>query len=228
LRGFLLTLAIADDVAAIALIAVFYAEGIDLYWLGGAFVLCLAIVLVRKVGVRNIGPYLVLGTLVWLATLHSGVHATLAGVALGLIIPARGDPAPLETLQRKLHPWSSFAVIPLFALANAGVRIDLDQLGDAIASPITRGIVIGLVVGKTVGIAGFAWMAVRLGVGALTSEDVIYWGERPSGGSVSRSHCSSPILLSMVASNQRRRSASFWAPRSLHLSAQRPCVRRHR
>jgi NhaA family Na+:H+ antiporter len=172
LRSFLLTLAIADDLAAIVVIALFYGATIQLAWLAVAVFLCIAVVLLQRTRVWHIGPYAVLGVLIWFATLRSGVHATVAGVALGLLTPVR-DPSgpqrdlggPAERLQRLLHPWSSFVVIPLFALANAGVALGSTNWRASLTSPVTLGVVVGLVVGKAVGIAGFAWSAIKIGVG---------------------------------------------------------------
>jgi len=166
---FLLTLAIVDDIIAVSVIAVFYTDQITLGWLAVALGGLGAIVVLRRLGVRAISPYVPLGLLVWFATFESGVHATIAGVALGLITPARPvrGRKVLEELEHRLHPVSSYLVIPVFALANAGVPLGRDQLGAAAGSRVAWGIVLGLVVGKLFGIAGATLAGVRLGWGSL-------------------------------------------------------------
>ena len=139
-KVFLLTLAIVDDILAITVIAVFYTSQLAVAWLAVAAGMVL-VLLLRQLGVRAISAYVPLGVLVWLATLESGVHATIAGVALGLATPARpvGGRPVLEQLQHRLHPLSSYLVIPLFALANAGVPLGGDALGRAARSPVAWG-----------------------------------------------------------------------------------------
>jgi NhaA family Na+:H+ antiporter len=169
LKLFLLTLAIVDDVGAIVVIAVFYSTGIDFAWLGGAAAVVAAIYAARRLGARHplvvVAPALVL----WVCFFQSGVHATLAGVVLGLLIPAgtEHDRAFLDRIERGLHPWTSFVVVPVFALANAGIALGPDALRDAAASPITWGVATGLVVGKIVGIVGVTMIGPRLRLGRL-------------------------------------------------------------
>ncbi len=172
MKVFLLTLAIVDDIGAIVVIALFYSKGVSASWLVGAAVVLVVIVAMRKVGFTSPWWYVLPAIALWIATEESGVHATIAGVALGLLTPAAPGPAegPLERLEPRLHPWSSFLVVPLFALANAGVVLTGGALGDASASSVAWGIVLGLVVGKTVGIAGFTALGLRLG-----------WGRLPAG-----------------------------------------------
>jgi NhaA family Na+:H+ antiporter len=201
LKVFLLSLAIVDDIGAILVIAVFYSHGFQLGWLIGALVLLAGIVVLRRLKVTWTPLYVLVGAGVWFATFESGIHATIAGVALGLLTPARpADPrgykdvyretglleeqpdaqslravslqatevvSVAERLEYLLHPWTSYAVIPLFALANAGVRLSLDTLGDAMSSPVALGIAAGLVLGKIVGISSAAWIAVKLNLGRL-------------------------------------------------------------
>ena len=139
-KVFLLTLAIVDDILANTVIAVFYTSQLAVAWLAVAAGMVL-VLLLRQLGVRAISAYVPLGVLVWLATLESGAHATIAGVALGLATPARpvGGRPVLEQLQHRLHPLSSYLVIPLFALANAGVPLGGDALGRAARSPVAWG-----------------------------------------------------------------------------------------
>ena len=182
----LLGIAIVDDVIAISVIALFYSEGISLVWLTGAVAGLLVVAGMRLLGVSRVLAYVPVGLLVWLATLESGVHPTVAGVALALLTPT--DPVNgrrvLEDLEHRLHPYSAFAVLPVFALANAGIALGGDVLADAATSPLPWAIAAGLVVGKLLGIAGAALLALRLRVGAL-GEDVRLaqvWGVAALGG----------------------------------------------
>jgi Na+:H+ antiporter, NhaA family len=169
LKLFLLTLAIVDDIGAIIVIAVFYSEGIEAAWLGGAAAALALFFLMRGLGVRLPLLYVFPALVLWVCTFESGVHATIAGVALGLLTPAGSfrDRRVLEQLERRLHLWTSLLVVPVFALANAGVDVGVDALRDAASSRITWGIVSGLVVGKIVGIAAATGIALRLGLGRL-------------------------------------------------------------
>ncbi|MFN2491007.1 MAG: Na+/H+ antiporter NhaA [Actinomycetota bacterium] len=209
LKVFLLSLAIVDDIGAILVIAVFYSGGIQIGWLGAALGLLALVVLLRVIHVWWVPVYVVVGTAVWLATFESGVHATIAGVVLGLLTPATPlDPSALdstglgtfdggerpsphevrvaqtqanaslsvaERFSHLLHPWTSFVIVPLFALANAGISLGADDLGAALRSPVTLGVIVGLVAGKVVGITGFAWSSVRLGVARLPED--IGWAQ---------------------------------------------------
>ena len=168
LKVFLLTLAIADDVGAILIIAVAYSKGIDPGWLAAAVGGLVAVGLLRR-WVSSPWAYVPLAIFVWVATLESGVHATIAGVALGLMTPAGtvGGRAVLAQLEHRLHPVTSYGVLPLFALANAGVVLDAAGLTTALTSRVTIGIVVGLLVGKTLGIAAGTWVGLRSGVGRL-------------------------------------------------------------
>jgi NhaA family Na+:H+ antiporter len=170
-RVFLLSLAIVDDVGAIILIAAFYSAGISSTALAVAAGLALGIGVLRRFDIGWVPVYVLLGALFWIAMSASGVHATIAGVVLGLMAPARrgedSDPArpPMtERLLHRLHPWSSYAIVPLFALANAGVVLSRDSLAHASSSRVAIGIAVGLVAGKLVGVGGAAWIAVRLGL----------------------------------------------------------------
>jgi len=199
LKLFLLTLAIVDDIGAIVVIAVFYSSDVEpLPLLAAAGVIGLMGVL-RRLEVFWLPVYVALGVVVWLAVFESGVHATIAGVVLGLLAPARpltpthvarewtqdlgDDPTPAELrqmaklartttsvaerLQSEIHPYTSLAIIPIFALANAGVVFEGSALGAPGAGMVAAGVALGLVVGKLVGVTGGAYLAVRLRVGAL-------------------------------------------------------------
>jgi NhaA family Na+:H+ antiporter len=169
LKVFLLTLAILDDFGAIVIIALAYTDHLSaasMLVAAGALA-ALAVLNWRNVG--SITPYLLVGLVLWVAVLKSGVHATLAGVALAFFIPARsgpGDDSPLRRLEHDLHPAVAYAILPLFAFANAGVSLEGVTLATMVA-PVPLGIAAGLLVGKTVGVFGFAWMTIRLGLARL-------------------------------------------------------------
>ncbi|WP_158693107.1 Na+/H+ antiporter NhaA [Streptomyces viridochromogenes] len=166
---FLLSVAIVDDILAIGVIAIFYTERLKLWWLAGAVAGLLVAAGMRRLGVNLPWAYVPVGVLVWFATLESGVHATLAGVALGLLTPARpvAGRNVLDDLERSLHPVSAFLVVPVFALANAGVDLRGGALGDAYGQAVTWAIIAGLVLGKIIGIGGVTYLVRRLGWGAL-------------------------------------------------------------
>ncbi|HEX5911142.1 MAG TPA: Na+/H+ antiporter NhaA, partial [Thermoleophilaceae bacterium] len=200
-RLFLLTLAIVDDIGAVAVIAAFYSSGIDLVALGGAAAVLGLVVVGRRLTTWRGPAYVVAGIVLWLLTYASGVHPTIAAVALGLVtavhpprretiaraaslgrvfrrdLSAEGGRAaalevssavsPNERFQQAIHPWSSYLVVPLFALANAGVSLSGDALSRAVSSPITLGVILGLVVGKGLGVSLVAGGAVRAGLGRL-------------------------------------------------------------
>jgi NhaA family Na+:H+ antiporter len=169
LKLFLLTLAIVDDIGAIIVIAVFYSEGIEPLWLGGAAAALAFFFVMRGMGLRHPLLYVLPAGVLWVCTFESGVHATIAGVALGLVTPAGSfrDRRVLEQVERRLHLWTSFLVVPVFALANAGVSVGAEALRDAATSRITWGVVGGLVVGKLVGITAATVIGARLGLGRL-------------------------------------------------------------
>lgn len=168
----LLTVAIVDDIIAIGVIAIFYSDSISALWLAAAVVGLGVVLVMRRLGVEAIWPYVPVGLLVWLCTLESGVHATIAGVALALLTPAGrvGGRHVLDTLEHRLAPVSAFLVVPLFAIANAGVVLAGDTLRAAASSPVALGIAVGLVVGKVVGVSAGIALMVRTG-----------WGHLPEG-----------------------------------------------
>ena len=169
LKVFLLTLAILDDFGAIAIIAVAYTDQLSTGSLAMAAVAIAVLALLNRCRVLSIAPYILVGVVLWVAVLKSGVHATLAGVALAFFIPMKGqdeDDSPLRRLEHDLHPAVAFGIVPLFAFANAGVSLEGVTLASAFA-PVPLGIAAGLFVGKTVGVFGFAWASIRLGIGRL-------------------------------------------------------------
>lgn len=168
LKALLLAVAVIDDIGAIAIIALFYTPGVDLAMLGAAAVV---LVLLAGFGYMRVGssiPYAILGVALWYFVLKSGVHATLAGVALAMCIPMtdRKGEAKLEHWEHGLHPWVAFMVVPIFALANAGVSFEGMEPA-ALLAPLPLGIALGLLVGKQVGIVGLAWLAVKSGIARL-------------------------------------------------------------
>jgi NhaA family Na+:H+ antiporter len=169
LRLFLLTLAIVDDVGAIVVIALFYSGGADWAWLLAAFGALALIFGLQALKVTNHIAYVLPAFAMWFATFQSGVHPTIAGVLLGLTIPARpfGGRVVMDRLETAVHPVSSFVVVPLFALANAGVIRSADTLSAAVGSPVFWGVVAGLVGGKTFGIVGAAVFSRFLKLGRL-------------------------------------------------------------
>ena len=181
LKIFLLALAIVDDLGAVIVIAVFYAGQLSLASLAAAGFLLAVVLVVQRSGVTAYPAYFLLGGVVWIATLASGVHATVAGVLIGLLTPTRVEAAgsrpafsPIDQLTDALHPWTAFAVMPIFALANAGLVLDTRALGDPLAQRVTLAVALGLLVGKPLGITLLSWLAVRAGLAALPAG--VGWG----------------------------------------------------
>ena len=177
LKVFLTAVAVLDDFGAIAIIAVFYTADLSALALGLAALALAVLAVLNLAGVRRIGPYILVGVFLWVFVLKSGVHATLAGVALAFAIPLRpgGADAPATRLEHMLHPWVTWAILPLFAFANAGVSFA--GMGWAsLAQPITLGIAAGLFIGKQLGIFLCAGAAIKLGAAALpTGASFMAW-----------------------------------------------------
>ena len=212
LKVFLLALAIADDLGAIAVIAVFYTDDLQLEWLGFAVALLGLTYVMGRAGIRDVIVYVGVGIVAWVAVHESGIHATIAGVAFGLMAPispifgqrhlsasalelvvqareaerrggesdddrnaalrdleelARESQPILDRLEHALHPWTSYVIIPIFALANAGVDLGGDAISSAATSRATAGVALGLMIGKPLGIVAFSWLSVRIGIAAL-------------------------------------------------------------
>jgi len=214
LLTFLIALAIVDDLGAVLVIALFYTEAINTFALTIAVAVMFFLVALNLGGIRRASPYIILGLVLWIAMLQSGVHATIAGIILAFTIPMRpkynanrflsqinemviqikrayqqeenivrndelrsrvralGDgvllvQAPAQIMERKMHIPTAYFIIPVFSLANAGVPIDWASFGSVITHPVSIGITAGLVLGKLIGIAGFSWLAVKLGVTSL-------------------------------------------------------------
>ena len=214
LLTFLVALAIVDDLGAVIVIALFYTDQIVLDALAFAGLFLCILIFFNRAGIRHPAPYFLVGLLLWLAMLKSGVHATLAGVITALTIPAspkyeptsfsnlvrklmdkfdksyrpgesimRNDEqrsilqtlengvhlveTPLQRLEHSMHVWVAFLIIPIFALANAGIPIEFAKIGESLSHPVTLGVIAGLLLGKVVGIAGFSWVAIKMGAGSL-------------------------------------------------------------
>lgn len=159
LKLFLTAFAIVDDMGAVLVIALFYTAQISWLFLALGFGILGALLVFNRMHVLKSSIYLTLGAFVWFAFLKSGIHATVAGVLLALVIPTRTG----IKLEHTFHPWVSFGIMPLFALANAGVSLS----GGTLFHPINLGIISGLIIGKQIGITLFSWLAVRLRVAAL-------------------------------------------------------------
>ena len=179
LKIFLTALAILDDLGAVAIIALFYTADLRLGWLALAMVaLALGLALARR-GVVRLAPYLILGMLMWTLVLRSGVHPTLAGVALAMVVPLRRSPgrpddpsSPLHRLEHGLQPWVAYLVLPVFGFANAGVSLaGVDAA--TLLQPLPLGVAAGLFLGKQLGVFGTTWAAIRL-----------RWAVRPEGASL--------------------------------------------
>jgi NhaA family Na+:H+ antiporter len=173
LKVFLTALAILDDLGAVIIIAIFYTADLSSLFLGLDAVTLILLFALNRLGVTRLSPYLVLGALLWFFALKSGIHATLAGVALALTIPLKTSPgtpdsaeSPLHKLEHALHPYVAFLIIPIFGFANAGVSFA--GLGpSALLAPVPLGITLGLFLGKQIGVFGFGWAAIRAGLADL-------------------------------------------------------------
>ena len=178
LRLFLLSLAVVDDLGAIALIAFLYTESLRLLPIVGAVVLLAVYALAQRRRITTPLLYVPLGIAVWLCVHDAGIHATVAGVALGLLTRVRNDPgeehAPAERLEHRLQPWSAGVVVPVFAFTAAGVAVSGDALSTALDDPAAQGVFLGLLVGKLVGVLGASWLAVRTGLAQLP-ERIGWW-----------------------------------------------------
>ena len=177
LKLFLMTLAIIDDLGAIIVIAVFYSSelsGVSLMLAAACLVVLIAM---NRMGVIKIAPYMIVGLILWVCVLKSGVHATLAGVTLAFCIPLRtrnSEPSPLMGIEHALHPWVAYGILPLFAFANAGVSLTGVNL-HSFTHHVPIGIAAGLLIGKTVGVFGLTWIVIKTGLAALPTG--ANWGQ---------------------------------------------------
>lgn len=171
LKVFLTAVAIIDDLGAILVIALFYTAQLSPMMLLAAAAGIVLLLLLNRARVMHIGPYVVIGLVIWVCVLKSGIHATLAGVVTAMAIPLKdrhGD-SPLETAEHALHPWVAFAVLPVFAFVNAGVNLAGVSLG-TVAQGIPLGIALGLVLGKAVGVFGASWLLIRFTGASLPAQ----------------------------------------------------------
>ncbi|GJD86540.1 Na(+)/H(+) antiporter NhaA [Methylobacterium hispanicum] len=178
LKVFLSAVAIVDDLGAVIIIALFYTGGLDLPMLAGAGLTLAALIALNRLGVTRLAPYLVLGAVLWFLVLRSGVHATVAGVLLALTVPIRPSPgrpedptSPLHRLEHALMPWVTYAIVPIFGFANAGVNLG-GLAPDALLHPVTLGVALGLFLGKQIGVFASVRLAVAAGL-----------AQRPAGAS---------------------------------------------
>ncbi|WP_122550271.1 Na+/H+ antiporter NhaA [Pseudomonas viridiflava] len=175
LKLFLMTLAIIDDLGAIIVIALVYSGELSQVSLILAAVSIIALIAMNRSGVSRLAPYLLVGLVLWVCVLKSGVHATLAGVVLAFCIPLRtsSKSSPLLTLEHGLHPWVAYGILPLFAFANAGVSLAGVTM-ESFTHPVPLGIAAGLLLGKTLGVFGLTWLAVKTRMASLPKD--ANWG----------------------------------------------------
>lgn len=171
LKVFLLALAIIDDIGVIVIIAIFYSTDLSVVSLIIASIAIALMIMLNVRGVKSLIPYGLLGLILWIAVLKSGVHATLAGVIIAFCIPLKvkeGDESPARYLEHSLHPWSTLLILPLFAFANAGLSL-ANMTMDSLVEPVTLGVMFGLLIGKPVGVMLFSFIAVKLKWATLPS-----------------------------------------------------------
>jgi len=169
LKLFLLTLAITDDFGAIIIIAIFYTDNLSVLSLGVASTALMILFVLNRRGCRQLAPYLLVGLILWISVLKSGVHATLAGVLLAMFIPMRrgqNSTSPLEKLEEDLHPVVAFAILPLFAFANSGISFEGFSMS-TLLQPVPLGIALGLFLGNQVGVFSLSWLTVKAGLARL-------------------------------------------------------------
>ena len=173
LKLFLMTLAIIDDLGAIIIIALFYTAKLSLISLFIAIIAVIALFILNRMGIMSLASYMLIGIVLWVAVLKSGVHATLAGVVTAFFIPFKKEPGEsqtqLEKLEHDLHPAVAYGILPLFAFANTGIPFDGITL-DSLFHPIPLGIALGLFIGKQLGVFGFCWLAVKMGITKLSQD----------------------------------------------------------
>lgn len=168
LKVFLLALAIIDDLGVIVIIALFYTSQLSLSALAVSIAAIAVLWWMNRRGVDRISAYILVGIVLWVAVLKSGVHATLAGVVVGFMVPIKGErhESPLKHLEHALHPWCAYLILPLFAFANAGVSLAGIGLSDML-NPLPLGIMLGLFIGKPLGVFSISWLAVKAGIARL-------------------------------------------------------------
>lgn len=172
LKIFVVALSIVDDILAVGIIAIFYTGSLSLAALSLAAVGLLALILLNRLGIKRIAPYMLIGLLIWVCVLESKIHATLAGVAIGLVIPLYSRDgtkySPLRRLELMLHPWVAFFILPIFVVFNGGIPFT-DFTLDSLLSPVPMGIAWGLFLGKSCGVFAIVWLSVKVGLARLPS-----------------------------------------------------------
>lgn len=173
LKLFLVTLAIIDDLGAIIIIAIFYTADLSVFSLSLAAAAVVVLFMMNRRGVLKLTPYILVGMILWAAVLKSGVHATLAGVLTALFIPFKTTPGEsqtqLEKIEHDLHPTVVYGILPLFAFANAGIPFEAMTF-EYLAHPVPMGIAAGLFFGNQLGVFGFCWLAIKLGISKLPQD----------------------------------------------------------
>ncbi len=169
LKVFLLALAIIDDLGVVVIIALFYSGDLSTTALAIGFAMTACLFILNSRSWTKLLPYMIVGAILWIAVLKSGVHATLAGVVIGFAIPLKGkkgEKSPLKHMEHALHPYVAFGILPLFAFANAGISLEGVSI-EGLTSMLPLGIALGLLVGKPLGIFSFSWVAVKMGIAKL-------------------------------------------------------------
>jgi len=212
LKVFLVALAIVDDIGAILIIALFYSQYINLGFLAMAGAILFLGWWMNRAGLRKSWPYCLLGLPLWLALWHAGIHPTIGGVLLAGIIPAAtpqvsrdesGSPMPpamLEKWEANLQPWVTYLILPLFALANAGVVIPISQFAGILKQPLTAGVIAGLFLGKPIGISIAAWLGVKAGWAALPTH--VNWRQICAVGVLSGIGFTMSLFITLLAFSQ--------------------------
>lgn len=172
---FLTALAIVDDLGAIIVIAIFYTSKLSLIALLIGLIVLLALILANKFKFHSTPLFIILGLMLWICVLKSGIHATIAGVLLGLTLPAGKSESEFENsmlnkIEHALVPWSTFLVMPIFALANSGITIDTSSISTSLFSPVSIGVILGLFIGKQLGIFGTSYILLKLNLATLPSK----------------------------------------------------------
>lgn len=170
-KTFLIALAILDDLAAIIIISVFYTEQLSMLFMAYALLCIMLLIILNYLHINRFWPYLIIGILLWYCLAQAGIHSTIAGVITAFAIPLRdrnNNFSLLPKLEKRLHPWVAYAILPLFAFANTNFSLGSIQLHDLL-NPLVLGIILGLFIGKQIGVFGAAWIAIKLGWAKLPS-----------------------------------------------------------
>lgn len=211
LKLFIMALAIFDDIAAILVIALFYAGDLSYVSLFGGLIITLILVFLNKSDILYMPIYILLGIILWFMVLKSGVHATLAGIVFALTIPLKSkkkatNQSPLRHMEHVLHPWVAYLILPVFAFANAGVPL-LDLNPKDLLSSVPIGIALGLFLGKQFGVFAFSWVAIKTGLARLPNK--LNWGHIYSGGMLCGIGFTMSLFISALAFEQHTSAHTF-------------------